>query len=169
MKLQPLLVAPLLLASCGIVPLPAVAIPDQTLTLPASSSAADRVIYDGSDVFGGSTVPGVLSNLKLRGQALYSGAGDLSSVAVYIRSSVPSCTSVPGLTVQMCDPSTESAQRIGTLNFEKGVATSFSLSGKALDAAAKAGHGYVGVQVLKGQSVFGDTLKLSNLKANAKF
>ena len=164
-----LLVAAALLSGCGIVSLPPVAIPDQTLSLPASTSAQNAVVYDGNDAFGGATMPDVLSNVSLRGQALYSGAGNLRSVAIFLRSSMPSCDRVSGTTAQFCAPDGENAQRIGTLNLQNGKVTELLLSGQALDEAARAGHGYFGVQVLSGNSVFGDSLKLSQLKVSAKF
>lgn len=163
------LAAAALLSGCGIVSLPPVAIPDQILSLPVSTSAQNSVVYDGEDAFDGATMPDVLSNVSLSGQALYSGAGNLRSVAIFLRSSLPSCDRVAGMSAQFCAPDGESAQRIGTLNLQNGKVTDLMLSGRALDEAARAGHGYFGVQVLSGSSVLGDSLKLSNLKVSAKF
>ncbi|TSA83000.1 hypothetical protein FNU79_12835 [Deinococcus detaillensis] len=156
------------LCACGIVPLPAASIPDQTLTLPPSAGFESYVAYDGSDAFSGTSIPGILSNVSVSGQVLYAGAGDLQRVAVYLRSSLPSCNAVPGSKAQVCDASGEINQKVGTLTVQNGVVTGFSLSGSALDRAAKAGHGYFGVQAMQGQSMAGDSLKLTAMKASAK-
>ena len=164
-----LLPAAALLASCGLIPLPAVTLPDFTLTLPSSLGYEQSVLYDGSDAFGGKSLPGLLSNVKVTGNLSYSGAGNLSQVAVYLRSSLPTCMSLPATSVQACDASGETAQKVGTLTLQNGVATSFTLSGAALDTAAKAGHGYFGVQALSGSSVLNDKVKFSGMQASAKF
>lgn len=156
------------LSGCGIVPLPAVGIPDQTLTLPPSAGFENMVAYDGSDAFSGTSLPSLLSHLSVSGQVVYQGAGDLQQVAVYLRSSLPSCNTVPSSKAQVCDAGGESAQKVGTLSVQNGVVTGFTLSGSALDRAAKAGHGYFGVQVMQGASRAGDSLKLSAMKASAK-
>ena len=162
-------VAAALLASCGLVPLPAVTLPEYTLTLPSSLGFEQSVLYDGSDAFGGKSLPGLLSNVKVTGNVSYSGAGNLSEVGVYLRSSLPACDAVPGTSVRACDASGETAQKVGTLTLQNGVATGFTLSGAALDTAAKAGHGYFGVQAMSGSSVLGDTVKLSGMQASARF
>ncbi|UWX65549.1 hypothetical protein [Deinococcus rubellus] len=46
-----------LLAGCGVVPLPAVGIPDQVLKLPSSVGFGQCVAYDGSDAFAGTSLP----------------------------------------------------------------------------------------------------------------
>jgi hypothetical protein len=158
-----------LLSACGVVPLPAVSIPDQSLSLPSSAGFENYVTYDGSDAFGGTTLPGLLSNVSVSGNVDYAGTGSLRQVAVYLRSALPGCLQVVGSKTQLCDAEGEAAQRIGTISLQNGVVTGFNLSGAALDASAKAGHGYFGVQALQGSSLAGDTLKLSSMKASAKF
>ena len=158
-----------LLSACGVVPLPAVAIPDQSLSLPSSAGFENYVAYDGSDAFGGTSLPGVLSNVSVSGNVDYAGTGTLKQVAVYLRSSMPSCTAAPLSKSQLCAAGDEAGQRIGTISIQNGAVTGFQLAGGALDAAAKAGHGYFGVQAIQGASLVGDTLKLSGMKASAKF
>jgi len=167
-RLLPLTLCAALLAGCGVVPLPAVGIPDQTLKLPASAGFEQYVAYDGSDAFAGTALPSLLSQVRVSGQVQYGGVGDLSEVAVYLRSSLPSCTALPGSSMQLCAASGEAAQKIGTLTLRGGEVTGFQLSGSALDRAAKAGHGYFGVQALSGASLTGDQIKLSGMKASAK-
>lgn len=163
-----------LLCACGVVPLPAVAIPDQSLSLPSSAGFENYVAYDGSDAFGGTSLPGLLSNVSVSGNVDYAGAGTLKQVAVYLRSSMPSCAAPPLSKSplsksQLCAAGDEAGQRIGTISIQNGAVTGFQLAGGALDAAAKAGHGYFGVQAIQGASLVGDTLKLSGMKASAKF
>ena len=62
----------------------------------------------------------------------------------------------------------EAAQAIGQLNLTAGQGVAFTLGGAALDAAAKAGHGFFGMRFSDGQSVFGDTLDLTGMKASAR-
>ena len=156
------------LSGCGIVPLPAVSIPDQNLSLPTSSGFEQYVVYDGSDAFAGTAIPSLLRKVQISGKVTYGGAGTVTQARVFLRSSPPECTPLPASSSQLCDPSGESAQQVGVLTLQNGQATSFVISGPALDAAAKAGHGYFGVQVLRGRTLPGDTVKLSAMKASAK-
>lgn len=157
------------LSGCGIIPLPSVAIPDVNLTLVPSVGYENQVTYDGSDALGGSSIPSILSNMSISGKAMYSGAGNLQQVAVYMRSVLPTCTPIPITKAQACEASGESAHKVGSISFKNGEAVDFRISGSALDQAAKTGHGYFGFQALNGQSLMGDKLKLSGMNASAKF
>ncbi len=157
-----------LLAGCGALPLPSISLPDQNLSLPLSVGLENYVAYDGTDALSGTGIPTLLSHVQIGGKVTYAGAGNLKQLAVYLRSSLPECNAVYGTNVRLCAASAESAQRVGTLSLQNGVVTAFLLSGAALDAAAKVGHGYFGVQSLQGSSLSGDSLKFSGMKASAK-
>lgn len=166
----------LALAACGVIPTPPVALPDATLPLTNTSLAMGQVVYIDQDVLAGSTLPSALQGLTISGNALYTSAGgNLSSLKLYIRPSLStvksSCTSVPGSSpaLYLCNPASESGQAIGSMAVQAGVNKAFSLSGAALDSAAKSGHGYFGVQVTGGQAVQGESLTLTSLKAQARF
>ncbi|ANE43139.1 hypothetical protein [Deinococcus puniceus] len=166
--------ASLAFSSCGVIPTPAVPIPDAELSLPPSSAVAGRVIYMKTDVLGGVSLPGVLQQVSITGMATYtSGGGNLSGASVFIRSSVEplpaGCTTTDLAPVILCDPAGEVARQIGTVNLTSGTATPFTLRGPELDAAAKAGHGYIGVLVTGGSTVLTDKLKLTGMEARAKF
>ncbi|AWN22933.1 hypothetical protein DKM44_06580 [Deinococcus irradiatisoli] len=157
-----------LLAGCGALPLPSIALPDQNLSLPLSAGLENYVAYDDKDAFTGTGIPSLLSHVQIAGKVAYAGAGNLKQLAVYLRSSLPNCNTVFGSGVRLCAASGESAQRVGTLSLQNGVVTGFVLSGAALDAAAKVGHGYFGVQAVQGSSISGDTLNFTDMRASAK-
>ena len=169
--------ASLLLGSCGLIPTPSVDVPDSTLNLPDSGALGGKVVYLYTDSLAGNSVPSALSRFKVEGNATYTtAAGTLSSVGMYIRpdlSSVPAtCTEYPASPVTprmlVCDTAGEQTQAIGTLTVQSGQSVPFSLGGAALDNAAKSGHGYFGMSFSGGRSLFGDTLKLSGMKASAR-
>ncbi|MFB9995227.1 hypothetical protein ACFFLM_25090 [Deinococcus oregonensis] len=175
---QPLFAAAALLSlaftSCGVIPTPAVPIPDAEISLPPSSAVAGRVIYMKTDVLGGVSLPGVLQQVSITGTATYSsGGGNLSGATVFIRSSIDpmpaGCATTTLAPVLLCDPAGEVARQIGSVSLASGTASTFTLSGPELDAAAKAGHGYIGVLVTGGSSLFTDKLKLTGMEARAKF
>ncbi|GGR46801.1 hypothetical protein GCM10008959_04810 [Deinococcus seoulensis] len=169
--------ASLLLGSCGLIPTPSVDVPDSTLNLPDSGTLNGKVVYLYTDSLKGNSVPAALSRFKVEGNATYTtAAGTLSRVGMYIRpdlSNVPAtCTEYPAslATPRMlvCSEAGEQAQAIGTLTLKAGQGMPFSLGGAALDAAARGGHGYFGMSFSEGRSLFGDTLKLSEMKASAR-
>ncbi|THF70583.1 hypothetical protein E7T06_06545 [Deinococcus sp. Arct2-2] len=166
--------ASLAFSSCGVIPTPAVPIPDAEISLPPSSAVAGRVIYMKTDVLGGVTLPSVLQQVSITGLATYSsGGGNLSGATVFIRSSIDpmpaGCATTTLAPVLLCDPAGEVARQIGSVNLTSGTASAFTLSGPELDAAAKAGHGYIGVLITGGSSVLTDKLKLTGMEARAKF
>lgn len=180
MNKLPLLAVPaaIALASCGLIPTPAVPVPDTTLPLSASANlAAGSVVYISTDVLKGVSLPSLLQQLSISGNAQYNAAGGtLSSANIYVRSSLinlpatcmalPATTTTPALT--LCAESGETAQKIGTVNLSAGTKVPFTLTGAALDNAAKSGHGYFGVQMGSGVSLSGESISLTDLKAQAK-
>ncbi|WP_019008244.1 hypothetical protein [Deinococcus aquatilis] len=167
-------VASLAFTSCGIIPTPAVPIPDAEINLPPNSAVAGRVIYMKTDVLGGVSLPGVLQQVSITGTATYvSGGGNLSGASIFIRGSIDpmpaGCATTTLAPVILCDPAGEVARQIGNVNVTAGTATAFTLSGPELDAAAKAGHGYIGVLITGGSTVMTDKLKLTGMQARAKF
>lgn len=155
------------------VPTPPVALPDVTLNLQSSALAQGRVIYIRQDALAGASIPKVLQGLSISGQAQYTSAGgNLSEVAVYVRTSLDnlpsSCTS-PSPLVVVCEAAGEASRAVGTLNLAAGQSRPFTLSGPALDEAGKAGHGYFGVRAVQGNSLSGDRLSLTELRARARF
>lgn len=169
------LAAVLALASCGVIPTPPVALPDTTIPLSNTALSMGQVVYVDRDVLGGSTLPAALQGLSINGNATYTASGGtLSSLKVYVRSSLSnlgsSCTALPVIPpAYACDPAKEAAQAIGTVNVQAGVSKAFTLSGPALDAAARTGQGYFGVQITGGQAIQGESLSLTSLQARAKF
>lgn len=166
------LAAALIVSSCGVVPTPPVALPDVTLDLQPSAASLGRVVYVRQDALGGAALPGLLQGLSLSGTANYvSAGGDLSQVGVYVRTSLDglpgTCTAASPLVV-LCEASGETAQAVGTLTLAAGQGRSFTLSGSALDAAGRAGHGYFGVRVIQGSSLAGEQLRLTELEARAR-
>ncbi|PNY80035.1 hypothetical protein [Deinococcus koreensis] len=169
------LAALLALASCGVIPTPPVALPDATIPLGNTALSMGQVVYMDRDVLGGSTLAAALQGLSISGNATYAATGGtLSSLKVYVRSSLrdlgSSCTALPVVPpAYACSPANEAAQAIGTVSVQAGASRAFTLSGPALDAAARTGHGYFGVQVTGGQALQGESLSLTSLKAQAKF
>lgn len=164
------------LSACGAIPTPEVSVPDSTIPLAASMAASPgKVVYAERNGLP-QTVPAALKNLTLRGDATYDRlGGTLTTLNMYVRTSLTDltgCTVVPATPVTprlfVCDAAAEAAQRIGTLNLQAGVAVPFELSGAALDAAAHAGTGYFGMEVVAGSPMDGETVTLSNVKAQAK-
>ena len=171
-----LLLAPLL-AACGTIPTPIVSLPDATVPLANTFITQGKVVYVDQDALRGSSLPAALQGLTIRGDALYNASGgNLSTVKLYVRPTLDGldgrCTRVAGLlgapTIYACDPEDEAAQGIGTLTVKAGVAVPFTLSGTALDTAAKSGRGYFGFQVLTGTAIQGETVDLTKLKAQAR-
>ncbi|MDB5046650.1 MAG: hypothetical protein JWQ08_2700 [Deinococcus sp.] len=162
----------LALTSCGGVPLPPIPLPDATVDLPPSSEVIGRVIYIKQDVLAGAGLP--VQQVSITGTATYvSGGGNLSAANIFIRSSLdplPSgCINSTLAPVILCDPAGEGTRQIGAVALAAGQGNAFVLSGAALDGAAKAGHGYIGVQVTAGSSVLTDKLRLTGMQARARF
>lgn len=153
-------------------PTPPVALTDVTLDLQPSAVARGRVIYLRQDALGGAAIPKVLQQLSVTGTATYApNGGTLSQVGVYVRSnldSLPSTCMPVTSAVVACDAAGESAQAIGTVALQPGKGLPFTLSGPALDAAGKAGHGYFGVRAAQGDSLTGERVTLSKLLARAR-
>lgn len=164
----------LTLASCGVIPTPPIALPDTTIPLSNTAATMGQVVYVDRDVLGGSTLPAALQGLSISGNATYAASGgNLSSLKVFVRSTLSglekSCTALPTVpATYVCDPAGETAQAIGTLTVQAGVSRTFTLSGPALDAAARTGRGYFGVQITGGQAIQGETLSLRSMKAQAR-
>ncbi|UBV41735.1 hypothetical protein LAJ19_08725 [Deinococcus taeanensis] len=166
------------LSGCGLIPTPSVDVKDTRLSLPSSGALNGKVVYLEQDALAGNTVPAVLQQITVTGSATYRtpGLGTLSSVNMYVRPNLTllpaSCSASPATATAprmvVCDAAGEQAQFVGTLSLKAGQATPFSLGGPALDSAAKGGHGYFGMAFTAGQSVFGDTLSLSGMKASAR-
>ncbi|MFC4636918.1 hypothetical protein [Deinococcus hohokamensis] len=159
----------LTLAACGIVPTPAVPVPDAEIPLTAALVSSNSVVYSSQNGLSGATLPSVLQGLTIRGDALYvSKGGSLKKVALYVRADLPSgCTQVA--TLYTCPASGETAQTIGTVTLTANQPTPFTLQGAALDTAAKKGTGYFGVQVFEGQPLDTESVRLTNMKAQARF
>jgi hypothetical protein len=167
-----------LIAGCGLIPTPSVDVQDSRLDLPSSGALSRKVVYLQRDSLAGSSVPAALQQVTVRGTATYrtGGLGTLRTVDMYVRTDLTTlpatCTkyaaspTAPGMVV--CDAPGEAAQAIGQLNLTAGQGVAFTLGGAALDAAAKAGHGFFGMRFSDGQSVFGDTLDLTGMKASAR-
>ena len=163
-----------LLASCGVIPTPPIAIPDTTIPLTNTAITMGQVVYVDRDVLGGSTLPAALQGLSISGNATYAASGgSLSSLKVYVRSTLSglgnTCTALPTVpATYVCDPAGETAQAIGTVSVQAGVGRPFTLSGSALDAAARTGRGYFGVQITGGNAVQGESLSLKSMTARAR-
>ncbi len=172
-RLGPALIgAALAVTSCGVIPTPPVALPDVTLDLPASAAAQGRVVYLRQDAFAGASLPSALQRPSLTGTATYrANGGTLRQGGVYVRSSLdnlpPTCTSL--VVVVVCEAAGEAAQAVGTLALDLEASTRFTLSGPALDAAARAGKGYFGVRAVEGESLAGEQVRLTDLQARARF
>lgn len=158
------------LAACGIIPTPPVAIPNADIPLSAALSTSDQVVYLNQNALSGASLPSVLQGLTIRGDALYvNKGGTLKSVRLYVRSALPAsgCTPVAN-TAYVCPAAGETAQAIGTVTLSANASTQFTLQGAALDAAARKGTGYFGVQVLEGRPLDTESIRLTNMKAQAR-
>ncbi|GAA0518925.1 hypothetical protein [Deinococcus depolymerans] len=172
------LTAAFLLAGCGLIPTPSVDIQDSRQELPDSSALGGKVVYLDQDALKDNRVPSVLQQVTVRGNATYlSGAGGtLSKLELFVRpdlGNLPAtcreyAASVVAPHMFVCDADGEKAQSIGTLTLNRGQGVAFTLSGAALDAAARGGHGYFGLRFTEGRSLFGDTLTLTDMKASAR-
>lgn len=165
------------LTACGVIPTPSVDLPDTRIDLPDSRALLGQVVYVQRDSLGGTTLPAALQRVTVRGTVTYrTVGGTLQQVELYVRpdlTTLPaSCRAyapspdAPGMVV--CEATGEAGQSIGTAQVTAGQGAPFSLSGAALDAAAKAGHGYFGVRFTAGQSLLGDALDLTGMKVNAR-
>lgn len=167
-----------LLAACGTIPTPTVTLPDTTVPLSNSFLASGQVVYvDRDGLEGSGTLPAALQGLTIRGNALYNArGGTLGTVQLYVRSTLSdlpaSCSTVPGglfgPAMYTCDPDGETAQAIGTVTVKAGSDVPFTLSGPALDAAAKGGRGYFGFRVVSGTALDGESVALTDLRAQAR-
>ncbi|GHF31864.1 hypothetical protein HNQ07_000490 [Deinococcus metalli] len=173
---RPLLpLAALLLAGCGVIPTPVVALRDTTVPLANTFITQGKVVYVNQDQLEGVTLPAALRGLTIRGNALYNASGgDLGTVKLYVRSTLDgldaTCSTVPftSPTMYACDPAGESAQAIGTVTVQAGTKVPFTLSGAALDAAARTGRGYFGFQVVTGTALNGESVNLTSVTAQAR-
>jgi hypothetical protein len=170
-------VAALLLAGCGVIPTPAVPLPDTTIPLANTFFTQGQVVYVDQDELAGSTLPAALQGLTIHGDALYnSSGGNLGTVKLYVRTTLSgldaTCSAAPATpfspAAYACDPAGEAAQAIGSVTVKAATKVPFTLSGAALDAAAKAGHGYFGFQVVTGTALNGESVSLTNLRAQAR-
>lgn len=166
-----------LLSGCGVIPTPAVKLPDTTVPLANTFVAQGKVVYVDQDELTGSTLPAALQGLTIRGNAQYnSSGGTLGTVKLYVRATLAgldaTCSAVPATpftpAIYACEPAAETAQAIGTVNVKAGTKVPFTLSGPALDTAAKSGHGYFGFQVVTGTALNGESVDLTSLTGQAR-
>lgn len=166
------------LSACGTIPTPEVSVPDSTIPLATVMAAyPGKVVYSETNSLP-QAVPAALSSLTLRGDATYKRlTGTLTVMNMYVRSSftdMTGCTVVDALgtvpKLYVCDARVEAAAQrsIGTLNLKAGEKQPFTLSGTALDTAAHAGTAYFGMQIVTGNPVDGESVLMSDMKAQAK-
>ena len=166
----PLLAAPLLLAlsSCGagLIPLPDIALPDISLTIPAPASETDtRVFYlDENALKDAPDTAKYLSDVRLRGTASYDGTGTLSAVSVYVRSNLDGCTRQLTSNYYTCPVSGEGGNLIGDVEMNK----AGTLAGAALTAAVKNRRALIGVKIKAGNVLSGDTIRITGVKVSSR-
>ncbi|MBB6096839.1 hypothetical protein HNR42_000251 [Deinobacterium chartae] len=161
----------LLLAGCGIVPLPQQPLSDFDLSMPFSASAPTPVLYLKGDpqIQQGGPVQGVRVQYNVRYlPALLSSSRH--GLAFYVRSALPGpqdthCTDRGSY--YECDPTRE--ERVGSITLEQSQPNALTLAGAALDRAVRAKQGYVGLALEEGQIAPGDRLEFRNGTVNARF
>lgn len=142
--------------------------PVQDITLPLHSTAnmTGKVMYLDSAVFRPAGLNALPFRFTITGDAKYSAAGgNLQKANVYARGDLLNLPSgcnrnTPGLVV--CDLSTETAQKIGTLDLMAGTKIPFSLSGQAFTDAVKGGSVYYGLEVVQGAAQEGESLDITS-------
>ena len=76
-----------LLAGCGVIPTPVVALRDTTVPLANTFITQGKVVYVDQDELAGATLPAALRGLTVHGDALYnSSGGNLGTVKLFVRS-----------------------------------------------------------------------------------
>lgn len=157
------------LSSCGLVPLPAIDVPDQSYTLPAPLGASSSVVYVQAL---SAPVPNVpVSSIKLSGTSQVRSDTPFPnlSVNVYASAAKPNCPEVGGFVV--CD------QPVGALSGTVVLSTAaqpLNLGGNAtFDQAVKSGQLWLGLtsnpQAPTGGPVPGGaTIEFTQLKVSSR-
>lgn len=163
-RLLPL--AALALVACGSLPLPEQRLADVTVSAPVPLAASGQVLYQTTNAFSRS-IPASVQRVSVTGQLSFSGSSGEKSLAFFITDALPQgCTALPLVPYLLC-PDAAGGQQIGTASVSAGQPVPLRLSGPALDAAAHAGRGYLGVQLTSGTVLPGDTLSFTALRAGA--
>ncbi len=160
-----LLLLPALLAACGTVPVGSVTLPDETITTPLPLDASPQTIYQTQNAFT-QAVPRSVDRVKVTGTLTFSGSAGTKTLEFYLSATPPNCPSLLGYA--LCSDSAQGSL-IGTATVLSGASTSLQLSSPALDAAAHAARGYLGIRIREGSVQAGDTLRFTNLRAGAYF
>ena len=159
------LLLPALLAACGTVPLGSQALPDQTIQAPLPLSASSQTVYSTVNAFS-QPVPGSVDRVLVTGTLTLTGSSGAKTLEFYISATPPNCPSLLGYA--LC-PDAGGGSLIGSATVQSGEAVPLRLSGAALNAAAHAGQGYLGLRLTSGSVQAGDTLRITNLRAGAYF
>ncbi|GHG08454.1 hypothetical protein GCM10017783_21330 [Deinococcus piscis] len=164
-RLLPLLAVPTL-AGCGTVPLPAVGLPDVSLTTPVPLTASGLRIFQNGTLFP-APVSRQLKNFQLTGTAaLNKPVGEPTVFDVLLTRDLP----VGCMAYADYSACASGGQSIGTVSFAAGAAQApLLLRGDLLNTLAYEGTGHIGLQLREGSLSAGATLKLSNLQAKAYF
>uniref|UniRef100_UPI002869822E hypothetical protein n=1 Tax=Deinococcus sp. TaxID=47478 RepID=UPI002869822E len=135
-----LLLSPALLAACGVIATPEVALQDTSVPLANTFITQGQVVYVDRDALAPTkaTLPAALQGLTIRGNALYnSSGGNLGTVKLYVRSTLSgldsTCSTMPATVftpaIYACDPQGETAQIIGTVTVQANTKVPFTLNG----------------------------------------
>lgn len=158
-------VATLALAACGAIPLGTVPIDDVNLIAPLPLAAGSQTLYLTDSLFSQPT-PGGVNRIILQGNLKVSGNSGRRRLEFFIRSSKPDC---PGLGKYALCQDTAGGAAIGQATVDGAQSAPLILSGGALDAAGKAGQGYLGVRLAEGSVNTGDSISATNLVARPYF
>lgn len=167
------LTLPITLMACGTVPVGSAEVPDVQVVIPATlelpSTVTAPVVYLRENKFGGQGIPALVNSVGISGTARYDGTGQVQQVKVFVRPSLDNLAACLNFTEYVVCFGDESAQLTGTIDFRAGNPTGVALGGPALLNAAKAGQGYFGLQATGSSVVAGDALRLTGLRAVARF
>lgn len=167
-----------LLAGCGNIPVGSVNLPDVTVTVPGSLlspiDVSTSVVYFKQNQFGAQRIPALVNSVGIQGRAEYAtvtGAHPaIQKVNVFVRPTLDGdlagCNSYTDYVECKGD---ESGHAVGSIDFSRGNPTDFDLRGAPLLEAARNGEGYFGIQLAGRQVVSGDQLRLTQLRAVARF
>lgn len=162
----PLLLALLGLAACGTVPLPEQRLADATVSAPFALAPGSQVIYQTTNAFSG-PVSASVQRVSVTGQLAFAGSPGEKGLTFFIAGQLP--TGCLNLGQVLLCPDAAGGSQIGTARVSVGQAVPLSLSGPALDAAAHAGRGYLGLRLDAGAVQSGDTLTFTQLRAGAYY
>lgn len=152
------------LASCGVIPLPTVQVPDQTIPVSQALMAGETTVYTTVNAGGATDAP--VKNIRLSGSSqIVSAGGSQAKADIFIAPASLSGCATSGQT-SIC-PSAQ-GELIGTMTLGADPTVFVLGPNERFGNAVKSGTVTIGVRLSSGSLLPGDQIKLTQMLVSAR-